>query len=393
MSDIDLIIERLELRGHRITASRRRVIDAVLAQPDHFTVDDVLHSTRKVGRATVFRTIRLLLDLNIVCRVMLDGGDAALSREHARPSPPPRLQQLRPRRGLQPSATSSRCRESWRGRWTMRSTATGWRSTAAVTPAAFSPRRSKGGLRWLTLTRPPRDSRPLEEHASCLVLRDVTIAYGRRVVLSHVDADIPRGQLVSLVGPNGSGKSTLLKAIAGLIPLAAGEITLFGQPIAKMRKHVAYVPQREDVEWAFPVSVHDVVLMGRYPKRGWLTRSTAEDRSLVASALDQLGIADLASRQIARAVRRTAAPRLHRPGAGAGVRSHLAGRADGRHRRRDARPHPGAVRRVARAGQGRAAGHAHSYARRFDDRAPAAALDPVPAHQFEHQAEEGWRAP
>lgn len=74
MSDIDLIIERLELRGHRITASRRRVIDAVLAQPDHFTVDDVLHSTRKVGRATVFRTIRLLLDLNIVCRVMLDGG-------------------------------------------------------------------------------------------------------------------------------------------------------------------------------------------------------------------------------------------------------------------------------------------------------------------------------
>jgi Fur family transcriptional regulator, ferric uptake regulator len=75
MSDIDLIIERLELRGHRITNSRRRVIEAVLAQPAHFTVDDVLHSTRKVGRATVFRTMRLLLDLNIVCRVMLDGGN------------------------------------------------------------------------------------------------------------------------------------------------------------------------------------------------------------------------------------------------------------------------------------------------------------------------------
>ena len=74
MSDIDLIIERLEMRGHRITGSRRRVLDAVLAQPAHFTVDDVLHATRKVGRATVFRTMKILLDLNIVCRVILDDG-------------------------------------------------------------------------------------------------------------------------------------------------------------------------------------------------------------------------------------------------------------------------------------------------------------------------------
>lgn len=74
MSDIDLIIERLEMRGHRITGSRRRVLDAVLAQPAHFTVDDVLRGTRRVGRATVFRTMKLLLDLNIVCRVLLDGG-------------------------------------------------------------------------------------------------------------------------------------------------------------------------------------------------------------------------------------------------------------------------------------------------------------------------------
>jgi Fur family ferric uptake transcriptional regulator len=74
MSDIDLIIERLEMRGHRITGSRRRVLDAVLAQPAHFTVDDVIHSTRKVGRATVFRTMKILLDLNIVCRVILDDG-------------------------------------------------------------------------------------------------------------------------------------------------------------------------------------------------------------------------------------------------------------------------------------------------------------------------------
>lgn len=74
MSDIDLIVERLELRGHRMTTSRRRVIDAVLAQDGHFTVDAILHKTRRVGRATVFRTMKLLQDLNIVCRVLLDDG-------------------------------------------------------------------------------------------------------------------------------------------------------------------------------------------------------------------------------------------------------------------------------------------------------------------------------
>lgn len=142
------------------------------------------------------------------------------------------------------------------------------------------------------------DGATLGLHESCLVLRDVTIAYGDRVVLSHVDADIPRSQVVSLVGPNGSGKSTLLKVIAGLTPLIAGDITLFGEPIEKMRRHVAYVPQREDVDWSFPVSVRDVVTMGRYPKRGWFHRSNAADEQIVTHAMAHLGIAGLAGRQI-----------------------------------------------------------------------------------------------
>jgi manganese/zinc/iron transport system ATP- binding protein len=136
-------------------------------------------------------------------------------------------------------------------------------------------------------------------HPTCLVLRHVTIAYGRRVVLARVDADIPRGELVSIVGPNGSGKSTLLKAIAGLVPLAGGEIRLFDEPIGRERRRVAYVPQREEVDWAFPVSVRDVAMMGRYPRRGWLRRSTNEDAHIVHDALDRLGIRDLAERQIA----------------------------------------------------------------------------------------------
>jgi Fur family ferric uptake transcriptional regulator len=74
MSDIEIIIERLEMRGYRVTASRRRVVDAIMSQPSHFTVDDVLRDSRKVGRATVFRTMKLLTDLNVVCRVLMDDG-------------------------------------------------------------------------------------------------------------------------------------------------------------------------------------------------------------------------------------------------------------------------------------------------------------------------------
>jgi ABC-type Mn2+/Zn2+ transport system ATPase subunit len=135
-------------------------------------------------------------------------------------------------------------------------------------------------------------------HESCLVLDDVTIAYGTQVVLGHVNADIPRGEVVSIVGPNGSGKSTLLKAVAGLLPIAGGRITMFGRPIDEMRRWVAYVPQREEVDWSFPVAVRDVVMMGRYPGRGWLRSLSREDERIAIAAMGHLGISDLASRQI-----------------------------------------------------------------------------------------------
>jgi ABC-type Mn2+/Zn2+ transport system ATPase subunit len=136
------------------------------------------------------------------------------------------------------------------------------------------------------------------EHTSCLVLDDVTIAYGSQVVLSRVNADIPRGEVVSIVGPNGSGKSTLLKAVAGLLPLAGGRITLFDRPIAEQRRRIAYVPQREDVDWSFPIAVADVVMMGRFPVRGWLRAASHDDDHVVHAALHHLGIDDLAARQI-----------------------------------------------------------------------------------------------
>ena len=145
---------------------------------------------------------------------------------------------------------------------------------------------------------PPLHARGPAAHERCLVLDDVTIAYGRRVILRGVNADIPRSQVVSIIGPNGAGKSTLLKAIAGLLPLAGGAIRLFDEPIDRMRRHVAYVPQREDVDWSFPVSVRDVVAMGRYPLTGWLRRATEDDRTAVRRALDELAIGDLAEKQI-----------------------------------------------------------------------------------------------
>src|SRR5215212_11078595 len=102
-----------------------------------------------------------------------------------------------------------------------------------------------------------------------LDVHDVTVAYQRRPVLWNVDWTLSEPNLVGIVGPNGAGKSTLLKAILGLVPVVSGRVRLFGEPLSRVRQRVAYVPQRESVDWDFPVSVVDVVLMGTYGRLGW----------------------------------------------------------------------------------------------------------------------------
>jgi manganese/zinc/iron transport system ATP- binding protein len=131
-----------------------------------------------------------------------------------------------------------------------------------------------------------------------LDVHDVTVAYHRRPVLWDVDWTLTEPALVGIVGPNGAGKSTLLKAILGLVPLTSGKVTMFGQPLDRVRNRVAYVPQRESVDWDFPVSVLDVVLMGTYGRLGWLRRPGAAEKKLAAACLDQVGLADYSSRQI-----------------------------------------------------------------------------------------------
>jgi ABC-type Mn2+/Zn2+ transport system ATPase subunit len=131
-----------------------------------------------------------------------------------------------------------------------------------------------------------------------LELRAVSVAYGGRLALESVTLSIPHGAQVAVVGPNGAGKSTLFKAMVGLLPLRSGEMLIHGSAPGECHDPIAYVPQREEVDWRFPVTVSDVVAMGRYGRRGWLRRLSAVDRQVVLHSLRQLGIADLAPRPI-----------------------------------------------------------------------------------------------
>jgi len=129
-------------------------------------------------------------------------------------------------------------------------------------------------------------------------VHSVTVAYDRRPVLWDIDFDITNGAITGIIGPNGAGKTTLLKAILGLVPLVTGQIKIFGSDIEKSRQLLCYVPQRETVDWDFPVSVIDVVLMGRYGHLGWFKRPKKSDREKAMHALEQVGMADFTDRQI-----------------------------------------------------------------------------------------------
>lgn len=126
----------------------------------------------------------------------------------------------------------------------------------------------------------------------------VTLGYGNRTVLEDVTFQVPEGTRMAVVGPNGAGKSSLFKALVGLMPVRSGEIRVHGVPWGAHQDCVAYVPQREEVDWRFPVTVHDVVMMGRYGRLGWLRRPGAQDQRAVAHCLRQAGLSELAGRPI-----------------------------------------------------------------------------------------------
>ncbi len=129
-------------------------------------------------------------------------------------------------------------------------------------------------------------------------IHDMTVAYYRRPVLWDIDLTVPEGKLVGIVGPNGAGKTTLIKAALGLVPLASGKVEIYGKSYAEQRHLVGYVPQRESVDWDFPVTVRDVVLMGTYGRLGWFRRPGRAERKIADRCLEQVDIASLANRQI-----------------------------------------------------------------------------------------------
>lgn len=129
-------------------------------------------------------------------------------------------------------------------------------------------------------------------------IHDVTVAYDKRPVLWDVDCQLPAGKLIAIIGPNGAGKTTLLKAIMGLVPLISGEVRIHGEPVDRVRKRIAYVPQRESVDWTFPVNVLDVVLMGRYGHLPLFRRPGRLDLDIAHQALERVGLKDFSKRQI-----------------------------------------------------------------------------------------------
>jgi manganese/iron transport system ATP-binding protein len=129
--------------------------------------------------------------------------------------------------------------------------------------------------------------------------RNLDVAYDRRLAVEDVTFSVPKGAMVGIVGPNGGGKSTLLKAVLGLVPRLRGTVEILGWPVdRRVRRLVGYVPQREDVDWSFPVSAFDVVMMGRVPSMRLLRRPTERDKELVWEALRTVGMEKFADTRI-----------------------------------------------------------------------------------------------
>ena len=138
----------------------------------------------------------------------------------------------------------------------------------------------------------------MEERKLAISVDDLTVAYQYKPVLWDIDLEVPEGVLMAIVGPNGAGKSTLIKAILGIIKPIAGSISIFGKPYQQQRRLVAYVPQKGSVDWDFPTTAFDVVLMGTYGSLGWIKRLGQKEKKKALEALEKVGMLSFKNRQI-----------------------------------------------------------------------------------------------
>lgn len=139
---------------------------------------------------------------------------------------------------------------------------------------------------------------PNTKQVPVLEIHDLTVSYDRKPVLWNVDLALPKGKLIGIVGPNGAGKSTLIKAVMGLVDHSSGYVKIFGKDLDEVRDRVSYVPQRESVDWDFPASVRDVVMMGRYGSMGLFRRPRKADEEVVMDCLRKVGMENYVTRQI-----------------------------------------------------------------------------------------------
>jgi ABC-type Mn2+/Zn2+ transport system ATPase subunit len=135
-------------------------------------------------------------------------------------------------------------------------------------------------------------------HQHRLEVRALSVSYREVLALDGVSFATECGRSIALIGPNGAGKSTLLKSLAGLLPIDAGSIVWRGQPLTRSSHEIAYLPQRGDVDWQFPITVRGLVEMGRYPNLGWWRSYSAHDGEIVVRALAAMNLLDLQDRQI-----------------------------------------------------------------------------------------------
>ena len=165
-------------------------------------------------------------------------------------------------------------------------------------PPGVTPLGAPGELLDHELARTPLGAgHPHREFA--LVVRDLWAGYpGQPPAIEAIDLVVPMGELVGLVGPNGAGKSTLFKAILGLVTPLRGEALAFGRPVAEARDEIAYMPQAEEIDWSFPVSVADVVLMGSQRRVRPFRRPSRADRQAASEALERVGLGGLANQQV-----------------------------------------------------------------------------------------------
>jgi len=140
---------------------------------------------------------------------------------------------------------------------------------------------------------------PFQQTTSAAVqVEDLTVAYRDKPVLWDIDLTVPQGVLMAVIGPNGAGKTTLLKAILGLVRPVAGTVLILGRSYREQRKLIGYVPQRGTVDWDFPTTVRDVVLMGTYGQVGWIQRPGKKHKEAANLALQRVGMEAFADRQI-----------------------------------------------------------------------------------------------